>query len=212
MTAERGLFITVEGVEGVGKSTAIDVLEALLTERGIDCVRNREPGGTPVAEQLRDVVLGDHREPLTDTTELLLMFAARAQSMAEVIRPALAAGRWVLCDRFTDATLAYQGYARGLPLTRIYQLAEWVHGDLWPDATILMEASPEVAAARLRDRDRAPDRIEQQRDGFFARAAAGYREIAAAEPARYRIIDANQDLASVQLALESVVDGLVAAD
>ncbi len=206
MTKARGRFISVEGVEGVGKTTAIDLLAEILAARGIAFVRTREPGGTPVAELLRDVVLGHHDEALTDTTELLLMFAARAQSVAGVIRPALERGEWVLCDRFTDATLAYQGYARGLPMTRIYQLAEWVHGDTWPDTTILLEASSEIIARRLRDRERAADRIEQQRNSFFARAAAGYRELAAAHPARYSCIDSGQSLDAVRDALAQIIN------
>ena len=149
----RGLFLTVEGVEGVGKTTAMTLLAEALDARGVAAVRTREPGGTPMAEAIRELVLaGGGDERVGDTTELLLMFAARAQSVGNVIRPALTRGDWVLCDRFTDATLAYQGHARGVPLRRIHALAEWVHGDLWPDVTLLLTATPDTVAERLRAR------------------------------------------------------------
>ena len=207
--AERGLFITVEGVEGVGKTTAMGLLADLLEARGITATRTREPGGTPLAEAIRELVLGARDgEPVTDTAELLLMFAARAQSVANVIRPALARGEWVICDRFTDATLAYQGHARGLPMRRIYELAEWVHGDLWPDATLLLTATAATVASRLRDRQGGPDRIERESQDFFDRVDAGYRELAEAAPERYRVVSTDGSIDALRAALDDVIASL----
>ena len=199
----RGLFLTVEGVEGVGKTTAMAVLAELLAERGITVTRTREPGGTPMAEAIRALVLGGgHDERVSDTTELLLMFAARAQSVGNVIRPALARGEWVLCDRFTDATLAYQGYARGLPLRRIHALAEWVHGDLWPDVTLLLTATARTVAERLRARTGG-------RDAFFDRVDAGYRALADASPERFEVIATDGTLDALRDELARLADALI---
>lgn len=206
----RGLFVSVEGVEGVGKTTAIEMLASALEVRGIAATRTREPGGTPMAEAIREIVLGARDgETVNDTTELLLMFAARAQSVTNVIRPALERGEWVLCDRFTDATLAYQGYARGLPLRRIHTLAEWVHGDLWPDATLLLTARPDTVAGRLRARAGGPDRIERESDAFFGRVDAGYRSLAESWPERYHVIGTDGSLDEVRRDLEALVDRLL---
>ncbi len=211
MSTDRGVFLSVEGVEGVGKTTAIGMLEALLADRGIETLRTREPGGTPLAEAIRGLVLGaGAEEPVTDTTELLLMFAARAQSVAHVIRPALEHGQWVLCDRFTDATLAYQGHARGLPLRRIYELAEWVHGDLWPHTTLLLTARAETVAARLADRAGGPDRIEREPGSFFERAEQGYLALAASDPKRYRVVSTDGSLEALRADLARLVDELMA--
>lgn len=209
MTSKSAYFISFEGVEGVGKTTAIELFAQLLEQRGIEYERNREPGGTPVAEALREIVLGQHDEPLTDTTELLLMFAARAQSVSQVIRPALERGAWVLCDRFTDATLAYQGFARGLPLSRINTLASWVHGELWPDATIWLHAPVEVTKQRMDIRGRDRDRIEQQPTAFFDKAAAGYAQLAAEHPERYFPIETSVSKDIVQERLALVLDTLL---
>lgn len=207
--AGRGLFVSIEGVEGVGKTTAIEMLADILAGHGIAATRTREPGGTPMAEAIRELVLGARDgETVSDTTELLLMFAARAQSVTNVIRPALERGEWVVCDRFTDATLAYQGYARGLPMRRIHALAEWVHGDLWPDATLLLTARPETVAGRLRERADGPDRIEREPDAFFERVDAGYRSLAAAWPERYHVISTDGTLDTLRRDLESLVAGL----
>ncbi|MEO1320215.1 MAG: dTMP kinase [Pseudomonadota bacterium] len=211
MSNERGLFLSVEGVEGVGKTTAIGMLEALLADRGIVTLRTREPGGTPLAEAIRGLVLGaGAEESVTDTAELLLMFAARAQSVAHVIRPALERGHWVLCDRFTDATLAYQGHARGLPLRRIYELAEWVHGDLWPDSTLLLTAHAETVAARLAGRAGGPDRIEREPGSFFERAEKGYLALAESDPKRYRVVSTDGNLEALRADLARLVDELMA--
>lgn len=202
----RGLFVSVEGVEGVGKTTAIEMLARILEGQGIAATRTREPGGTPMAEAIRELVLGARDgETVSDTTELLLMFAARAQSVTNVIRPALERGEWVVCDRFTDATLAYQGHARGLPMRRIHALAEWVHGDLWPDATLLLTAQPETVASRLRARAGGPDRIEREPDTFFERVEAGYRSLAQTYPERYHVISTDGTLDALQADLEAFV-------
>ncbi len=205
----RGLFVSVEGVEGVGKTTAIEMLAEILDAQGIAATRTREPGGTPMAEAIRELVLaGREGETVSDTTELLLMFAARAQSVATVIRPALERGDWVICDRFTDATLAYQGHARGLPMRRILALAEWVHGDLWPDATLLLTAQPDTVAGRLRARAGGPDRIEREPDAFFARVDAGYRSLAETYPERYHVIATDGTLDDLRGDLEQLVTRL----
>ncbi len=205
----RGVFLSVEGVEGVGKTTAIEMLAEILDEQGIPATRTREPGGTPMAEAIREVVLaGREGEPVSDTTELLLMFAARAQNVENVIRPALARGDWVICDRFTDATLAYQGHARGLPMRRIHALAEWVHGDLWPDATLLLTARPDTVATRLGARAGGPDRIEREPDAFFERVDDGYRSLAETWPERYHVIATDGTLEELRSDLEQLVASL----
>lgn len=205
----RGLFVTFEGLEGVGKSTAIQHFVELIESHGIECVQTREPGGTAIAESIREVVLSHHDEPLAEETELLLMFAARTQNVKHIVRPALERGAWVICDRFTDATLAYQGYGRGIALERIYALAELAHGDLWPDQTLLMQADPDVVAERMNKRRQDNDRIESEASTFFERAGRGYKALAAESPGRFRLIDANQNLDGVIAQLESLVDALI---
>ena len=163
-----GRFITVEGSEGVGKSSNLDFIESLLREAGKDVVRTREPGGTELGETLRGILLDARQKAICDDAELLLMFAARAQHLAEVIRPALAAGKWVLCDRFTDATYAYQGGGRGIPFDRIAVLEQWVQGDLRPDLTLLLDMPVEAGLARAGARSE-PDRFEQEQTTFFER-------------------------------------------
>ncbi|MEM9173001.1 MAG: dTMP kinase [Pseudomonadota bacterium] len=204
-TGPPAQFISFEGLEGVGKSTSIRLLDEILQQHDIDCLITREPGGTPVAEQLRNIVLGHYDESLTDATELMLMFAARSQHITAVIEPALAAGRWVLCDRFTDATIAYQGYGRGESLSRIRDMAEWVHAERWPDKTLLLHAPAQVAATRLANRDGTPDRIETAGDGFFDRVWQGYQALAQAEPERFELIDTQGSIESVRQALEKRV-------
>lgn len=190
-------FVSFEGIEGVGKSTAIKFFNAQLSLRHIDYVVNREPGGTEISENIRHVLLEHHLEPMYLDTELLLMFACRAQNIAQVIKPALQAGQWVVTDRFTDASYAYQGYGRGMPVSRIAELAEWVHGDLQPDITFLLDAPANIGIDRLKNR-RSKDRIESERLEFFERVRQGYLTLAAAAPQRFRIIDATQSLADVQ--------------
>lgn len=196
-TPGRGCFITLEGGEGVGKSTNLAFVAGLLEAAGLDVQRTREPGGTPLAERVRDVIVSPSGEPVPPMAELLLIFAARALHIEGCIRPALAAGRWVLCDRFTDASYAYQGAARGLGEAPVRWLEEHVQGSLRPDLTLLLDADPAIGLARA-DARGAADRFEQERLAFFRRVRAGYLERAHAEPGRFRIVDAAQPLARVQ--------------
>jgi dTMP kinase len=182
---ERGRFITFEGIDGAGKSTQIQVVADVLRARGIDVVLTREPGGTPLAEALRTLVLN---EPMDASTETLLLFAARSDHLERVLRPALAAGRWVLCDRFTDATYAYQAGGRGVPAERIATLEQWVHPDLQPDLTLLFDVPPEIAAQRL-SQARAADRFESEQLGFFGAVRRLYLERAASFPDRFFVVD-----------------------
>lgn len=188
----RGKFITFEGMEGVGKSTQIARAAGHLRARDIEPLVTREPGGTPLAEKLRALVLERWHAPIDATAELLVMFAARASHVAEVIRPALAAGRCVLCDRFTDATLAYQGGGRGMSETWIRQLARIAHPGLAPDLTIVFDAPISVASARLAARGQGQDRIELEDAPFFERVRAAYLAIATREPGRVRVVDATR--------------------
>ena len=182
---ERGRFITVEGIDGAGKSTQIDAVAAALRARGLHLVLTREPGGTSLGESLRELILN---ERMTAETETLLLFAARAEHLVRVIRPALAVGQWVLCDRFTDATYAYQSGGRGVAEERIATLEHWVHADLQPDLTLLFDVPPEVAALRL-SRARAADRFEAEDVQFFAAVRRAYLARAASDPARFYVID-----------------------
>lgn len=210
MSGSRGLFITVEGGEGVGKSTNIDYIARSLRQAGIDFVLTREPGGTPLAEDIREVLLAPREESVAQNTELLLMFAARAQHIYGVIEPALAAGRWVVCDRFTDATYAYQGGGRGIPFDRIADLEQWVQGDLRPDYTLLLDAPVEVGLERAGKRGEL-DRFEREQHQFFENVRRAYLRMAEAQPGRYRVIDASRPLGQVQSQLGSVLDAIVGA-
>ncbi len=205
---QAGKFITVEGSEGVGKTTNIDHIEQVLTRAGHSVVRTREPGGTPFAEKLRTLLLDTHEEPVAPLAELLLMFAGRDQHLARVIRPALAAGQWVLCDRFTDATYAYQGGGRELDLRHIEALEWMVHGDLQPDLTLYLDIP--VAQGLARIADRPGDRFEREELAFFERVRATYLARARGH-ARFRIIDARQSLANVQADIEAVLTKYLAA-
>lgn len=210
MSSTRGLFITIEGGEGVGKSTNIDFIARRLKRQGISFILTREPGGTPLAEDIRQLLLTPRDEGVAENTELLLMFAARAQHIAEVIEPALAKGQWVVCDRFTDATFAYQGGGRGIPMTKIADLEQWVQGDLRPDFTVLLDASVEVGMSRASKRG-ALDRFEQEQENFFESVRAAYLSLAEQYPDRYRVVDAAQALAQVQESLVTVIDEMIAA-
>ncbi len=183
----RGRFITLEGVDGAGKSSHIGTIRQALEERGIPVRLTREPGGTALGESLRELLL--HRA-MGLATETLLIFAARAEHLECVIRPALDAGTWVLCDRFTDSTYAYQGSARGLGVDAVAALERWVHADLQPDLTVLFDLPVEVSLARRKQASLELDRFEQEDREFFERVRAGYRSRALADPARIRIIDA----------------------
>ncbi len=203
MTA-NGLFITLEGPEGAGKSTNRDYLAELLGSGGREVVLTREPGGTPLAERIREILLAPAAEPMAVDTELLLMFAARAQHLAQVVRPALARGALVLCDRFVDATYAYQGGGRGVPVERIATLEAFVLGDLEPDLTLVFDLPVEIGLARAARRG-ALDRFEREQRAFFEAVRQTYLDRAQAVPARYRLIDASRSLAEVQAELRALV-------
>lgn len=205
-----GLFITLEGPEGAGKSTNRDYLAERLREQGVEVLLSREPGGTPLAERIRELLLAPSDEPMAVDTELLLVFAARAQHLQQVIRPALARGCVVLCDRFTDATYAYQGGGRGLPIERIAQLEQFVQGDLRPDLTLIFDLPVEVGLARAAARGRL-DRFEQEGRGFFDAVRHAYLQRAAQAPQRYHVLDAAQTLEQVQADLDALLPRLLEA-
>lgn len=186
----RGMFITLEGIEGAGKSSLQQALAGQLRQRGRVVCATREPGGTPLAEDIRAVALARREGGVPPAAELLLMFAARAAHVAGKIEPALARGEWVLCDRFTDASRAYQGGGRGLPAEAIEQLAAIAHPGLRPDCTLLLDLPPELGLARAAQRGEGGDRFEDERLAFFQRVRQRYLALAAAEPARFRVLDA----------------------
>lgn len=200
----RGRFITFEGTEGVGKSTQIANAADTLKNLGVDCVVTREPGGTPMAEAIRELLLAPRDESVNELTELLLMFAARAQHFHTYILPALEKGQWVLCDRFTDATFAYQGGGRGVPSERIALLENLVQGDVRPDHVVLLDAPVETGMARARQRGEL-DRFEQEAVSFFQRIRDTYLARAAAEPARYNIVDASASLEQVSARISELM-------
>jgi len=200
MTINRGLFLTLEGAEGVGKSTNIEFITQQLTLQGIDFILTREPGGTLLAEKIRDLLLAVHDEPMSELTELLLVFAARAQHLEKVIKPALEEGKWVVCDRFTDATFAYQGAGRGLNLETISQLQSMVQGELRPDLTLILDLDPEIGLERASKRGEL-DRFELEKQSFFRSVRQGYLDIAKAEPERCTVIDASLPLEQVKVNL-----------
>jgi dTMP kinase len=199
-----GRFITIEGGEGAGKSTAQTFLAEKLTAQGISVLQTREPGGTPLAEAIRHNLLSVDEEAPVEMAELLLVFAARAQHLSKVIEPALNQGQWVLCDRFTDATYAYQGAGRGLSAELIGKLESLVQDGRVPDTVILLDMPPEIGMARARARG-ALDRFEQEEQSFFERVRQGYLDRAARFPDRYIVVDAAQDLSGVQKSLEAVM-------
>ena len=201
----RGAFITLEGTEGVGKTTCLDFVRGTLASADIPAVVTREPGGTGLGEKIRGWILKGNHGQLSAETETLLMFAARAFHLDEVIRPALDAGRWVICDRFSDATMAYQGGGRHADMDWIKSLRAAIHADLEPDLTLLLDAPVEVGLKRIRTR--APDHFERENRDFFARVRAAYLELARDEPHRIKVIDATPSLPEV----ESRISGHVAA-
>lgn len=204
-----GRFVTIEGIEGVGKSTNLEFIRDHLTAAGKAVVVTREPGGTPVGEEIRRLLLSNRHHGMAQDTELLLMFAARAEHVAAVIRPALARGQWVVCDRFTDATYAYQGAGRGIARQQIEALERWVQNGLQPDLTVLLDAPVDTGLARAGKRG-APDRFENEARGFFERVRHGYLEQARRHPERFRVIDAAQPLAGVQAHLARLLDDCLA--
>ncbi len=205
----RGRFITVEGIEGVGKSSNIGVLVEHIEQAGFEVLTTREPGGTPLAEDIRNLLMHRGDEPIPEIAELLLMFAARSLNVNNNIKPALEAGKWVVCDRFTDSSRAYQGGGRGLPMEIINHVADWVHGDMWPDVTILLDAPVEVGLGRANHRG-APDRIEREKHEFFARVRECYLNLAIAEPDRFVVIDTTRSLEDVQADVMLLVQRLLA--
>ncbi|OXR49322.1 dTMP kinase [Pusillimonas sp. T2] len=205
MSVKQGLFLTLEGLDGAGKSTHIDGLIQQLQSYGINVVSTREPGGTAVGEALRDMLL---HQPMHLKTETLLMFAARCEHIEQVIRPALARGEWVLCDRFTDATFAYQGGGRELGGAAVTALEQWVHPDLQPDLTWLFDVPLEVARQRL-TATRTLDRFEQEGNAFFERTRAAYHARVAAQPGRFRVIDATQSIEQIRTVLQQQVEAAV---
>lgn len=197
----RGKFITLEGIDGAGKTTHLAWLIDFLRARGQTIVSTREPGGTALGEYLRELLL---YEKMNLETETLLMFAVRREHIDKLIEPALAAGDWVICDRFTDATYAYQGGGRGLALNKIVALEQWVHPQLQPDLTLLFDLPPAQARKRQRSGDNEPDRFEQEAEGFFSRVRMTYLARAQAQPKRFRVIDASQSQENVQKQLEDI--------
>jgi dTMP kinase len=207
MTVRRGRFITFEGIDGAGKTTHLDWFRERLAARlpaGATVVMTREPGGTPLGEALREILL---HQPMHLETEALLMFAGRREHLASVIEPALARGDWVLCDRFTDATFAYQGGGRGLPLDKLAMLESWVQQGLHPDLTVLFDVPTQTASER-RGAAREPDKFERESDGFFTRTRAEYLRRAAEAPQRFAVIDATRTIDEIREKLEEVISSL----
>ena len=205
-----GKFITVEGIEGAGKTTCMQVVTDVIEQQGISAIHTREPGGTDLGEDLRNLLLGHKHTGMSDDAELLMMFAARAEHIAQKIKPALDEGNWVLCDRFTDATYAYQGYGRGISLEKISGLENWVQGELRPDLTLLMDLPVEMGMERAGKRS-APDRFESEAWDFFERIRQGYLSIAAEQSSRVKVIDASQDLHDVQEQVRAAIEAFVNA-
>src|SRR5882757_8566144 len=205
-----GRFITLEGIEGAGKSTVARIVCEWLAARSIPTRLTREPGGTPLAERVRQIVLERGTEQLSPVTETLLMFSARGIHVENLIRPSLARGEWVVCDRFTDATRAYQGSGRGVDAQWIEGLASAVHRDLRPDCTLLLDLPPAVGLARARRRSGVgADRFEAEAEAFFDKVRAGYLELARREPHRIRVIDAAAELVGVERQVAQVLEGLL---
>lgn len=204
----KGRFITFEGTEGVGKSTQLENAANTLDQLGVEFIVTREPGGTPMAERIRELLLAPREEPVHETTELLLMFAARAQHLYNCILPALDQGKWVLCDRFTDATFAYQGGGRGVSKERIALLEALVQGDVRPDHVILLDAPVETGMARARKRGEL-DRFEQETQDFFQRIRDTYLERATALPSKYHVVNAALPLEQVSASVSALLAALV---
>jgi len=207
----KGKFITIEGSEGAGKSTNIQYIQDYLQAKNIDFIATREPGGTPIAEKIRDLLLDKKNTSLCEDAELLLMFAARSQHLNELIIPALDAGKWVLSDRFTDATYAYQGGGRGLAKNKIAQLEQWVQEDLRPDATILLDIPVELGMERVRNRGET-DRFEEEQMSFFKRIRDTYLQLAKDNPQRFHIINTEPAIDEVYQQLKLVLDQLTQND
>ena len=204
----RGKFITVEGIEGTGKSTNIEFITSTLEAEGIDVVNSREPGGTDMAERIRKLLLDHGQEPVPPVAELLLFFAARSLHIENAIKPALEAGKWVLCDRFTDASRAYQGDGRGQDADRIEQLANWVQAGFEPDLTILLDAPAETGMARAAARGEG-DRMDNEELAFYQRVRAGYLRLARQYPQRFVVIDASRPLDEVRVDISNALNAIL---
>ena len=202
----RGKFITLEGIDGAGKSTHLDWLADFFRQRGITVRVTREPGGTELGEKLRTLLL-DKNQTMQLETEAMLMFAARREHIDKVIEPALARGEWIICDRFTDATFAYQGSGRGADWARLQMLEQWVQGALQPDLTLLFDVAPEVGRQRAGS-IKTPDRFEQEKDEFFQRVRDGYLRRAREDASRMRVIDASTDIGQIRRKLAGIVEPL----
>ncbi len=206
---KTGKFITLEGGEGVGKTTNVPFIKHYLDSQNVQVIVTREPGGTDLAEQIRQLLLSNADEAITNTAELLLIFAARAQHLSQVVKPALAQGQWVLCDRFTDATYAYQGGGREMPLAAIAWLEHFVQADLRPDLTLLLDVPAEIGMSRAKNRGGKLDRFESEQTEFFNRVRSAYLQQAQQHPQRIKIIKADQDLATVQTDLVAALKPLL---
>jgi dTMP kinase len=200
-----GFFITFEGIEGVGKSTQVSLLAEALKREGTPVCQTREPGGTPAGEAIREILLHRNATPIDDSTELLLIFSARAQHLAQVVHPALAEGKVVICDRFTDATYAYQSGGRRIPHERIAQLEQWVQDGLRPDLTLLLDMPVAMGRARAHGRGHVADRFEREQADFFERVRNAYLDLAKREPARITLVDATADIAAVHATIHARV-------
>lgn len=206
MNNENGIFITIEGIEGVGKSTAVNFIQEYLSAAKQDFIVTREPGGTKIAEDIRKLLLMPYsEETMTSDAELLLMFAARAQHIAKVIIPSLQAGRWVISDRYVDASYAYQGGGRQMNVSRIKMLEDWIVNGTMPHATLLLDAPPEIGLARAKQRG-PHDRIEQEKVDFFEHVREAYLKRAAADPSRFFVIDATQSVSVVRGEIKKILD------
>ncbi len=204
-----GRFITLEGTEGAGKSTNLEFIKAWLTQQNIDHVVTREPGGTEIGEAIREVLLNKDFSAMQDDTELLLMFAARAQHLKEKILPAIAEGKWVISDRFTDATYAYQGAARGIGFERIAEIETWVQQGFQPDTTFVFDLPIEIGMARVASRGGEIDRFEQEKQAFFEKVRSAYLKRAEMSPNRYQVLDAAQPLEQVQAAISERLESML---
>ena len=204
-----GAFISVEGIDGAGKTTHLGTIQRVLKEQGIDPLMTREPGGTRLGERLRDIVLDGHELEIGDAAELLIIFAARQQHIEEVISPTLANGRWVVSDRFTDASYAYQGYGRGLSLEKISQLESWVQGELRPQLTLIFDVPVEIGLTRTDQRGQSADRFESEQLEFKQKVRLGYLERAKADPERITVIDSSQSLNKVTEYVENTLQRFV---
>lgn len=204
MAQNKPYFMTIEGIEGVGKSTNIEFIKRYLDAKHIEYIHTREPGGTALAEKIRELLLQEHSEKVNEVSELLLMFASRAQHIQEVIKPALALNKWVICDRFTDATFAYQGGGRGVDISKIETLQQLVQDDLRPDLTFILDLEPSIGLSRAAKRS-ALDRFEKEELDFFNKVRANYLQRAAQDPQRCKVIDASQNLEKVAADIEGVL-------